>query len=73
MTNRKNLLAVKTLIENGSRATLGQVVVEDRKDRLVVIPAGSTIFGATELCNLINHPLSGFFAIEDNKVVLHIF
>lgn len=73
MKKRKNLLAVKTLLESNSRATLGQVVVEDRKNHLVVIPAGSTNFGATELCNLIVHPLSGFFTIEDNRVVLHIF
>ena len=73
MKTRKLLLAVKALIEGTSRATLGQVVVEDHGDAIHVVPTSRSDFGAIELCGLIQSPLSGYFTIEDDKVVLRIF
>ena len=73
MKTRKLLLAVKTLIESTARFTLNQISIEVENDHLIVIPTKTDTFGATELCGLLQHPLSGYFSVRDEKVVLMIY
>lgn len=67
------LKSVKALIESTSRFTLGQIAVEVEGDHLNVVPVNTVTFGATELCGFLQHPLSGFFTVRDEKVVLSIY
>ena len=67
------LKSIKALIESTSRFTLGQITVEVEEDHLYVVPVKTDTFGATELCGLLQYPLSGYFTVRDEKVILSIY
>ena len=67
------LKSIKALIESTARFTLGQITVEVERDHLCVVPVKTDTFGATELCGFLQHPLSGYFTVRDERVVLSIY
>ena len=67
------LKSVKALIEGTARFTLGQITVEVEGDHLNVVPVKTDTFGATELCGFLQHPLSGYFTVRDERVILSIY